>query len=325
VKILSRDDLLENYGEILARGLSTAQLEEYQRSGNFGPGVIVQSSSGSGGGEILRIPRTPSDIADVFARTLVPYLKVFPRPPSRIAMLGGISHTEAAMKMDMGGIGFRSFSLSQLAELQEFDPEVISCYPHIARELYRNPALKFPGLKAFKLGGEPVLEADLSQLKARFPGIAIFEQVGSTEMPALAIGQREEGGARKLPLQKKRFEFAAGSSDQWRPLVAKDNFPGLLFPVREFYDTGDEAIYDDDFLFDVRRRGDPEHEFLPLLEELVREGATNAQLDRAEKCIFVQGAFAGERKSFRGVEYRVMNGALTKSARSNKLKFLRGK
>lgn len=323
MKIYSRQDLLANYDAILQRGLSPAQLEEYRRSGQFGPRVIVQSSSGSSGGEILRIPRTPADIAEVFARTLVPYLQVFPRPPARIAMIGGISHTEAAMKMDMGGIGFRSFHQTQLAELQDFDPEVISCYPHIARELYRNPKLSLASLKAFKLGGEPVLEADLVLLKERFPGIAIFEQVGSTELPALAIGVREPGQPRRLPLQKKRFEFLPGQAKEWRPLVAKDNFPGLLFPVGEFYDTGDEALYDDDYLYDLRRNGDADLPYRQLQEELIRAGATNAQLDRKENRIYVQGDIPPTSIEFQGQVYPIQAGPLMKSARSNKLKFVR--
>lgn len=322
MKILSRQDLLSQYSEILARGLSSAQLEEFHRTGQFGPKVIVQSSSGSSGGAILRIPRTPMDIAEVFARTLVPYLQVFPRPPLRIAMIGGVSHTEAALKMDMGGIGFCSFHQTQLAEIEAFDPEVISCYPHIARELYRNPSLKLSSLKAFKLGGEQVLDTDLVLLKERFPGIAIFEQVGSTEMPALAIGVREVGQPRKLPLQKKRFSFLSGYAEDWRPLVAQDNLPGLLFPIGAFYDTGDEALYDNDFLYDLRRRGDPDLEFLPLQEELIREGATNSQLDRATGTIHVQGSFTASEKTFRGTTYRVATGPLIKSARSNKLKFV---
>jgi len=72
------------------------------------------------------------------------------------------------------------FSLNQLTELQAFDPEVISCYPNIARELYRNSELSFPSLKAFKLGGEAVLEVDLELLKS---ALAILRSSSKLALP----------------------------------------------------------------------------------------------------------------------------------------------
>jgi hypothetical protein len=328
VKILSRQNLLEQYYEILARNFDSIALAEIRATGNYGPSVIVQTSSGTSGNHVLRLPRSKSDIADIFQRTLVPYLELFQKPPKRIAMLGGISHTEAALKMDLGGIQFRSFLLEELAELEAFEPEVISCYPNLARELYRNPHFRFPSLKAFKLGGEQVLQADLEQIEIRFGKVAVFEQVGSTEMPALAIGLRTAGTERKLRLQTRRFSFAPGSSDVLRPLVVKDNFPQLLFSPGEYYDTGDLAVLNDAYLFDLRRAGSDEFKFWDAQNSLIRAGATNMQFDLERETVRVEAS--GEMSFPESVEaggnrFQIQRGPISRVSGSNKIRLLKAR
>jgi hypothetical protein len=324
-KPLTRADLLEKYEEILQRGLSPGQWEHFRKSGDFGPGVVVQSSSGSTRGQLLRIPRRPEDIAEIFQRTLVPYLQVFQKPPRRIAMLGGISHTEAALKMDLGGIRFESFSLSDLPALERYSPDVLSCYPNIARELCGISNLRLPDLLAFKLGGEKIFPIDLEKLNTRFGAVAIFEQVGSTEMPALAIGLREPGQARKLPLQKNRFDYLPGPVDSWRPLVARDKFPRLLFPMGNFYDTGDLALYDENFLYDIRRAASEDYAYLGLQEALLAEGALNVQIHRGSRLIAFDapgGIALPEAMEWDGISYRVQKSALKRLPGSNKMNLL---
>ncbi len=330
MKVLCRQDLLEQYDRILERGLTQARLAAYRATGNFGHDVIVQNSSGSGGHGLLRLPRTSSDIANIFQRTLVPYFKALNSTPSRIAMLGGASHTEAALKMDLGGIQFRSFSLAELPEVESFDPEVISCYPNIARELYRRARLRFPSLKAFKLGGETVLPIDIELLTERFGPVAIFEQAGSTEMPALAIGLRERGKPRQLELQMGRFAFQPapeGAAGKWRPLIARDDFSQLLFPVREYYDTGDLALYDHTHLFDLRRSGSEEHCYFGVQEELLRAGGTNVQISLEKRAVFVSdsgqsGKTFPEDVLVDGMRFRVAVAELERLPGSNKMRLL---
>jgi hypothetical protein len=240
--------------------------------------LIFQSSSGSSRGTILRIPRRVTDIQDIFARTLVPYCRVFGHAPARIAMLGGSSHAEAALKFRLESTAFDSFGRGEGARLMAFNPEVISCYPSIARELAADAKLVFPALRAFKLGGEQLFPTDLAKLRNRFGDVAIFEQVGSTEMPCLAIGLREINSPRSLPLQTQRFRFRLGQTRDWQRLIVRDEFPDLLYPFDDFYDTEDEVKTDGTNLFDIRRANDPATAYFGLQDELLAKGATNVQI-----------------------------------------------
>ena len=184
--IWTRQDLETRYQEILAKGLTPSQKFHFDRSGEFSADIVVQSSGGSSGRPVLRIPRSRSDIFSLYQIVLSAYESVYRVPAQRVALLGGVSHSQAALKFTAGGTQFESFSLDQKEAVEDFCPDFLSCYPSIARELAADPSVRLPHLKAIKLGGEHVFPSDLSSLMTRFPGICVIEQVGSTEMPGMA-------------------------------------------------------------------------------------------------------------------------------------------
>lgn len=323
-RTIDKQYLIENAEEILRRGpLQPDVIDSFLNGGNPGNDVVVQSSSGSTGKPLL-IPRSPSDVADIAKRVIGPYLKEYGKPPERIAMFGGISHTQAALKMDMGGIAMRSYEMSEADELSAFTPDVISCYPSVIRELLYEHEEKLRGIKAIKLGGERIFEADTAKIFARLPNAIVIEQFGSTEVPAVALRVHRKGNSHPpYELQKQRFSFRIEPEDGWQPLIVRDDFEDLLFPVREFYNTGDEILVEDGEVMDVRRVGDPVYEFRELIQSLLEQGCVNLQIRREDSQILYYGDLKLPTTiDFQGKSFRTVNQKPERIATSNKLKLV---
>lgn len=239
--------------------------------------MIVQVSSGSSGRPPRVVRRTLDDILDIHARVLGAWSERYPEPPVRVALLGGISHAQAAMNLRLRGTRFVSFSLDAREALRAYEPDFISCYPSVLRDLLEWP--DFPGLKAVKVGGEHLLPSDVKKLSRRYPNCLLIEQLGSTEMPCLAIG-----APGKLRLQRDRYSFRLAPHEDWQPLVARDEFPTSR---TDFVDTGDEVRVRADQVLQVRRKDDPAFPYLGLLDALLSAGCTQVQLNEED---LVRGA-----------------------------------
>ncbi|MBT6148801.1 MAG: hypothetical protein HOH74_25415, partial [Gemmatimonadetes bacterium] len=121
----TKDDLRLHYDAILEAGLTADQLAYFRRHGRFGDDIIMQSSSGSSGQQPLLLPRSREDVLDILARMTRPHRQMW-GAPDRIALLGGISHAEGALKLKMDGAEVRAFELAQVDELIAFSPDYLS-------------------------------------------------------------------------------------------------------------------------------------------------------------------------------------------------------
>lgn len=319
-EVVTKADLRARYDQILTRGLSAAQLSHFRTHGAFGPDVVVQSTSGSTG-EPLLIPRGRADIADIYAKVLRAYQHVYATAPARVALLGGISHSQAALKFAVGATTFQSFELHETEALVRYDPDFLSCYPSIVRVLLRADAPTFAKLKAVKLGGERVFPSDLRRIAARYPNTVTIEQFGSTELPALAMGVHVGGTPSGLVLQTDRFSFRLlHASSTWQPLVARDDFPHLLFPVRAFYDSGDEVRIEGGRIVDSRRRGDRANAYLADLDRLLALGCDNVQLVESARILHYDGDVAlAPQVTLGSRTFATERGGLVRIPRSNKM------
>ena len=323
VAIWTRADLQRHYDEILEAGLSAEQLAYFRRHGRFGDNIITQSSSGSSGEPPLFVPRGHDDAREIVARMTAPHTETWGCSPERLALLGGISHVEGALKLQIGGAVARAFSLSDVEELIAFEPDYITCSPSIVRVLLARHAGAFPRLKTIKLGGERVLQADIDRIHAAFPNALIIEQLGSTELPAVAIGSWRRGEARGLELQRSRFSFLLEDTPDWQPLVARDNLPGRLFPIEAFYYGGDEVRMESGLVVEIRRRGDPANAFAADVESLLADGCVDVQIDTRSRVVYFDGAARSDTAVLNGEEYRLVAAPMQR-LRSNKLPLLIG-
>ncbi len=285
LQVLSKEDLQNRYDQILEKSGLTR--EEVQSPSDD---IVVQSSSGVTGEPFL-IPRSKEDVLDILERCFFThYRRKYRTLPQRVAMFGGISHAQAALKLKIHGIDIRSFSLEEVDLLDTFEPDMLSAYPSIFRELIEEPNTRLSQLKAVKLGGERIFSADLEKIHKRFPGIPVLEQLGSTEMPGIATKCHENGVlSTSYILEKERFSFLFEDQDGWQDLIVRDHFPNQLFPIDEFYFIGDEALVVDSKILGVRRKGDVAFHYYPYIEELLRMGCTNVQWDLANKVLFYSG------------------------------------
>lgn len=242
--------------------------------------AVVQTSSGSSGREPRQVRRSLDDIASIHAIVLSTWLELFDSPPQREALLGGISHGQAASKFRVAGTTFESFGLEERDRLNAYNPHFLSCYPSLVREIVSDPGFALPALRAIKLGGERIFVSDLRKIQTRFPGVPVIEQLGCTERPALAMGvYRQPSDPRRLKLQKHRFTFQKETHEDWQRLVVRDDFPGAAACFPGFYDTGDEVRYEGDFIVDIRRRDAAASHYHAEAERLLALGCTNVQFD----------------------------------------------
>lgn len=285
---LTKADLVARYSALVAGSTLTTRQKELVLAGEGSPEYILQVSSGTSGIP-LRIPRSHDDVGDIARRVAFPFVQAYGRPPSRIALIGGISHAEAALKLDLERMKVRSFAAEMLEEIRAFDPDVISTYPSILREIL--PQVLGESLLCVKLGGERIFMTDLERVFARKPDLLVIEQLGSTEMPAVAL--RAITSADRLPpyaLQTTRFDFRMPASNGWHPLIVEDKYPNLLLPFGDFYDTGDELRWEGDNAYEVRRRNDPANELTDDFETLFRLGCETLQLDLTRRRLLYTGA-----------------------------------
>lgn len=247
-----------------------------------GASFSLQLSSGSSGGRILQVPRTAADIADIFRRVASPFARAVGRLPRRIAFVGGASHESAATTLSYGDIETASFRICQVADIVAFEPDVLATYPNVLREFLDMDRATFPSLLGVKLGGEPVLDADLRRAYAWDPALLVVEQFGSTEMPAVSVGLHRGGVRSPLELQHDRYTYhltRPADADVWQPLVVEDRFADLLVRLDRPYDTGDEVRCSDRGIVAVRRAGRDLSGWVAAQEQLLAEGCTNVQFD----------------------------------------------
>ncbi|AYV55561.1 hypothetical protein EFP84_08595 [Leptospira kmetyi] len=323
---VGKDYLKKEYLEILKKGKLTEQeIDLFLQKKPIGEDVIIQASSGSTS-EPLLIPRSKSDVADIAKRVIRPYVEFYQEYPERIALFGGISHTEAAVKLQMGAISMRSFQLDEVNQLDGFNPHVISCYPSVIRELIDDSSVSLSNLKGIKLGGERIYFSDIKKIFQRFPGIFLIEQYGSTEMPAVALRTFKNAEDESFyVLQKERFAFQIPMEvDGWHPLIVQDNFPDLLFPIGKFYDMGDDVFCKNGKITDVRRRGDRSFEYREEVEQLLNLGLTNVQIDTQQAQVFYSGDSSSDIGSYaiKGKTYSLLKQKLNRIHPSNKLPVL---
>lgn len=277
--VIDKDALFERYDEILERGcLDEGQRRRLHEGGQI-EGVVVQQSGGSGGGEPLRLPRTQEEMNWLAMKLAEHYVARYQSFPQRTALLGGISHTAAQQRIEVGGnMKVGDFAGDQLADLDAFSPDVISMYPSFAREIVADSTLRLPGIKAIKLGGEPILPSDLRRLWDRFGPIPVVEQFGSTEMPGLAFRTYtpDSGGDYRLSVDRYDFDFKA--TDEWQRLIVRDRFAGRAFPIEDWYNTGDEVLLREGVPVAFRRHGDPTFDLRGGIDALLVDGCVNVQM-----------------------------------------------
>lgn len=322
--IWTREDLERRYDEILARGLNPRQAAHYSQTGEFSADIVVQSSGGSSGRPVLRIPRSPADIDSLYTIVLGAYEKVYPSPARRVALLGGVSHSQAALKFTAGQTRFESFDWREKEALMAFDPDFLSCYPSIGRELLADSSVRLPSLKAIKLGGEPVFPVDVKNLMKRFPEVCVIEQLGSTEMPGMAIGvYRRPEDSRRLELQTQRYEFLLEPHEDWQPLIVRDHFADLLFPIPGPYDTGDDIQLRGREIAAIRRRHDPSNLYDACVDDLLARGCINVQMDPSRAVLNYTGTVDLPcRIRIGDQDFQTRKGGLRRLVGSNKLPLL---
>lgn len=310
---LSKRDLVERFDEFLT--LSQAD-RDILRTGGTPEGIVIQVSSGSTGAP-LRIPRTREDVGDIATRVATPFVRRFGHAPRRIALIGGISHSEAAAKLGVRSMEMRSFDYPELTGLGEYRPDVISCYPSVLREIPE--VLQDSELKCIKLGGERFFAEDLNRVFAARDDLLVIEQLGSTEMPAVAI--RSLTAANRRPsyeLQTARFDFIMPTGDGWHPLVVKDRFASLAFRMNDFYDTGDELYWTGNAAYDVRRRNDISNEWFSTIEELLVNGCRTVQIRLTDQTVRFTGSPLPGVVVLRNIEFNTVHGMPVRIQPSNK-------
>jgi len=169
-----------------------------------------------------------------------------------------------------------------------------------------------------------VLDADIAKINATLPGRLLVEQLGSTEMPAVAVGASINGTRPRLELQRTRFAFLLDDTPGWQSLIVRDLFPARLFPIDAYYDAGDEVRLQDGCIVEVRRRDDPANAFVEAVELLLAEGCVNVQIDRISRTVFCDGDVRANRVKLNGDEYRMVAGPMKRLKDSNKLPLLIG-
>jgi hypothetical protein len=251
--------------------------------------MILQVSSGSSGKPVRAVYRTLEDILSINSIIQRAWERLFPVLPRRVALLGGISHGQAVRHLEIRGTRFESFELTDKGELQEFDPEFLACYPSILRELVADRSLHLRALKAVKLGGERVFASDIAKLQSRYPSLPVIEQLGSTELPALAMGlYRGPADPRKLELQRQRFSFQLESHSDWQPLVARDDFSPQSTEAG-FLHTGDVVRMEKGAIVDIKRADDCAAPYFEAIEKLLDQGCINVQLDTRSREVRFDG------------------------------------
>jgi len=258
--------------------------------------ILLQTSGGSAGAPVI-VPRLLPDVADVFVRASRYFVRRHGQPPKRIAMLGGISHFGAAQRLSFRNVELVAFEADAKAALREFNPDVISCYPSILRELLHDKTLELPELKAIKLGGERVFASDVKKAAARFAGVQLIEQYGSTEMPAVAFREHApQEMRREFEFETQRFRIAELGPDGWHELLVQDLWEALLVRADGYYRTGDEVLVRDGRAVDIRRIGDRSNAYFDAAEALLAAGCVNVQFDlEAGRVIHVGDAELPER------------------------------
>lgn len=254
------------------------------------PETILQYSSGTSGTPLV-FPRRQSDIVDTFRRVASYFVARHGHLPQRVALVGGISHMEASNKFSLGEIAVESFEPGDWKSIASFDPDAISIYPNLFRELAAAPGINLRSLKAIKLGGERVYQSDVAKAHKRFKGVQVLEQFGSTEMPAIALREHIDGIFNEVfTLDHTRFAFLCDmETDGWQPILVRDNFGDLLVELPGYYDTGDELLIHSGKVCEIRRAGDPANAFFSAMELCLAEGCTNLQFDLGNRLFFYTG------------------------------------
>lgn len=323
--MIDKTALRELHDVILAAGCLEPAQQARIKVGEAVPGIVIQQSGGSSGGAPLRLPKGPAETAWLIDRLCQHHAQVFGAAPRRVAFVGGVTHLQAGRVEGLfPGSVTRSFRLRDWDELVEFQPEFLSCYPSIARDLVLRTAASLRCVRTLKLGGESVLPADRARLLGRLPGILLLEQFGSTEMPGLAFRATTEGEDSGYLLSRDRFAFLfEPPGDGWRELVVRDDFPTRAFPIPGWYRTGDEALLAGGRVLALRRQDDPAAPFVDALDALVRRGSTQVQVDLRERAlryeaeVGVDVRLAGE-VSLGGVTLTVERGPIHRLKDSNK-------
>jgi len=287
--MLNKRRLVGQYREILERGCLSKADQERVLAGLDVPGVITQQSGGSSGAPPLRIPRTTQEMLWLGGHLIQHHAKVHGKPPERAAFLGGISHLEAGQRVEREGPPeLRNFSGSEFTELDRFDPDLLSMYPSFAREIADDRSLELRSLRSIKLGGEPILSTDLAKLFVRFPSLVVIEQLGSTEMPALAFRRYAPGYDSGYVLTTERYEFRFADTPDWQPLVVRDTFPNRAFPIDDWFQMDDEVQVRAGQLVALRRADDPAYRYIPSLDTMLAGGCTQVQLLTREEVLLYQ-------------------------------------
>lgn len=326
-KTIDKKYLIQHYEKILnISGLTKSDIENALNSQSF-RNFILQSTSGSSGPNPLIIPRSFEDITDIGIRVFKQVENYFNIPIKKIAMFGGISHQEAARNQIVGNVKINYYQADQLNELINFNPDIISCYPNILREIIAHKSIHLPALKAFKVGGEKLFKSDLINTFQLFPDVLIVEQYGCTELPALATRLFSASTTLSLDFQlvmvpyllhQRRFSFLIPNQNGWHPIIAKDNFDKLLFKIPYFYDSGDEGFWESGKLLAVKRRVDKSHRYDYIIDKLLGCGCTNIQIDESQHKIYYSGKNQMEVEMIENKEFKLVKSSL-KRLKSNKL------
>ncbi len=328
--ILDKAALRERHDAILAAGCLAPAQRARLAAGEEVPGVVIQQSGGSGGGPPLRLPKGPEETRWLIDRLRAHHRRAWGAEPRRVAFVGGVTHLQAGRVQGLfPGGQTRSFRLREWDELLEFQPDLLSCYPSVARDLVVRSAASLGCVRTLKLGGEAVLPADRARLLGRLPGVLLLEQFGSTEMPGLAFravtGRPDAADDPSYLLSRDRYAFrflpASSSAGAWRELVVRDDLPARAFPIPGWYRTGDEARLVDGRVVGLRRKDDPAAPFVEALDALVRRGLTQVQVDLRARTLHYEaepGVELARELVLDGVALAVERGPVWRLTDSNK-------
>lgn len=319
---LSKADLVARREELLRAGSLSPGQVALVLAGAAVPGLLTQYSSGSSGGVSLALPKSQRETEWLVARLVEGHRRGRGEGPRRVALVGGISHGEVKRVPGVfPGAETRSFALAEWPQLLAFDPDLLSCYPSVARDHLLRSAGKLPSLATIKLGGEPTLESDRSRLLERFPGCTLLEQFGSTEMPGLAFRATTRADDTGYELRRDRYDYRFGPPDPegWCALEVRDRLPGRAFPIPGYYRTGDEVRRAGDLVLELRRAGDPANALRRDLDALCARGLHGVQALLADGVLLHAGPLElGGSVRLGQVELTPRRGAIYRLRDSNK-------
>ncbi len=105
----------------------------------------------------------------------------------------------------------------------------------------------------------------------------IIEQLGSTEMPAVAWRTRTASHDSGYVLSSDRYDFRSTPTREFQPFVVRDRWPERALPVDDWFVMDDDARFENGRLVEIRRKNDRAWALHGAADDLLRRGVVGVQ------------------------------------------------